>query len=89
MYQDPYAVYGGQIVGEPPTHDTYANDNPDAFKLLDSAEARAALRISKSTLQRLVQRGKLKRSAVSTGRALFPLSEIQRLIQTPLERVAT
>lgn len=31
---------------------------------------------------------RLKRSAVSTGRALFPLSEIQRLIQTPLEKVA-
>lgn len=60
-------------------------DRKDAFTLLDSAEARAALRISKSTLQRLVREGKLKRSAVSVGRALFPVSEIQRLIQTPLE----
>jgi predicted site-specific integrase-resolvase len=59
--------------------------NQDAFTLLDSAEARAALRISKSTLQRLVREGKLKRSAVSVGRALFPLTEIQRLISTPLE----
>ena len=57
----------------------------DAFTLLDSAEALAALRISKSTLHRLVRQGKLKRSSVSTGRALFPLSEIQRLICTPLE----
>lgn len=85
MQHDPYAAYGGQFVEAQGVHGLYASHNPDAFTLLDEAEARAALRISRSTLQRLVRRGKLKRSAVSTGRALFPLSEIQRLIQTPLE----
>ena len=58
---------------------------PDASKLLDAAEACAALRLSRSTLQRRVKEGKLKRSAVSSGRALFTLAEIKRLIATPLE----
>ena len=60
-------------------------NNEDAFRLLDAAEACAALRIGKSTLQKLVREGKLKRSSVSVGRSLFPMSEIQRLISTPLE----
>lgn len=72
---DPFAAYQRPV----PSAD-------DAFTLLDAAEACAALRLSRSTLQRLVREGKLKRSAVSVGRALFPLSEIHRLIQTPLER---
>jgi predicted site-specific integrase-resolvase len=57
----------------------------DALMLLDSAEARAMLRVSRSTLERLVRQGKIKRSAVSVRRALFPLSEIHRLIATPLD----
>jgi hypothetical protein len=62
-----------------------AHDLPDSFTLLDSAEARAALRVSDSTLQRMVKQGRLHRSSVSTGRALFSLAEIRRVISTPLE----
>jgi predicted site-specific integrase-resolvase len=59
--------------------------NNQGDRLLDSAEAQAALRVGKSKLQRLVREGKLKRSAVSVGRMLIPFSEIQRLISTPLD----
>lgn len=56
---------------------------PEAFKLLDSAEAAAALRVSKSTLHRLVKTGTLRRSVVSTGRSLFSIEEVRRVISTP------
>jgi predicted site-specific integrase-resolvase len=62
----------------------------DSYKLLDSAEAAAALRVSKSTLHRLVKTGKLHRSVVSTGRSLFSIEEVRRVICTPsmpLQRV--
>jgi excisionase family DNA binding protein len=55
----------------------------DSFKLLDSDEAAAALRVSKSTLHRLVKTGKLRRSVVSTGRSLFSIEEVRRVISTP------
>ena len=55
----------------------------DSFKLLDSAEAAAALRVSKSTLHRLVKTGTLRRSVVSTGRSLFSVEEVRRVISTP------
>jgi hypothetical protein len=58
-----------------------------AFKLVDAAEAQTILRIGKSKLQRLVREKKLHRSAVSTGRMLFTMGELQRLISTPLEQV--
>jgi predicted site-specific integrase-resolvase len=57
---------------------------PDSYQLLDSVEAAAALRVSKSTLHRLVKTGKLHRSAVSTGRSLFSIEEVRRIISTPL-----
>lgn len=57
----------------------------DQSELLDSREARAVLRISESRLRKLQKDGLLKRSAVSVGRALFSVAEIQRLINTPLE----
>ena len=56
----------------------------DSFELLDSAEAAAALRVSKSTLHRLVKTGTLRRSVVSTGRSLFSIEEVRRVISTPL-----
>jgi hypothetical protein len=61
-----------------------AHDLPESFTLLDSAEARAALRVSDSTLQRMVKQGRLHRSSASVGRALFSLGEIRRVISTPL-----
>jgi excisionase family DNA binding protein len=57
----------------------------DSFKLLDSDEAAAALRVSKSTLHRLVKTGKLRRSVVSTGRSLFSIEEVRRVISTPID----
>lgn len=56
----------------------------DSYQLLDSAEAAAALRVSKSTLHRLVKTGKLHRSSISTGRSLFSIEEVRRIISTPL-----
>jgi len=55
---------------------------PEAFKLLDTAEACAALRISRSTLQKRLKEGMIRRSGACIGRNLFPLEEIQRLIGT-------
>lgn len=55
----------------------------DAFRLIDSAEARTVLRISKSQLNKLVKRGTLRRSIVS--RSLFPWSEIQRIAKATTE----
>ena len=53
-----------------------------ALRLLNSEEASAVLRVSKSTLYRLVKTGKLHRSGVATGRSLFPMNEIVRLATT-------
>jgi hypothetical protein len=51
-------------------------------QLLDSAEARAALRIGKSKLNELVKTGVLRRSAICTGRNLFPIAEVNRVANT-------
>jgi excisionase family DNA binding protein len=55
-------------------------EGADAFTLLDTAEACAALRVSKSTLHRLVKKGRIHRSTATVGRSMFPMSEIRRLI---------
>jgi predicted site-specific integrase-resolvase len=56
------------------------NTIPEAFKQLDTAEACAALRISRSTLQKRLKEGLIRRSGACVGRNLFPVEEIQRLI---------
>ena len=53
---------------------------PGAFTLLDTAEACAALRISRSTLQKRLKEGLIRRSGACVGRNLFPIEEIHRLI---------
>lgn len=55
------------------------------IEVLTEKEACDALRVSRSTLRRLVEAGKLNRSGVSRGRRLFWIGEIRRLAATPLE----
>jgi excisionase family DNA binding protein len=57
-------------------------------EVLTEKEACYTLRISKSTIRRLVEAGKLSRSGVSRGRRLFWIGEIRRLAATPLETVS-
>ena len=52
----------------------------EAFKQLDTAEACAALHISRSTLQKRLKAGLIRRSGACVGRNLFPVEEILRLI---------
>jgi predicted site-specific integrase-resolvase len=61
---------------------------PEAFKQLDTAEACAALRISRSTLQKRLKEGLIRRSGACVGRNLFPVEEIQRLIGTQRSEAA-
>jgi predicted site-specific integrase-resolvase len=56
---------------------------PEAFRQLDTAEACAALRISRSTLQKRLKDGLIRRSGACVGRNLFPVEEIARLIGIP------
>jgi len=53
-------------------------------EILTENEACNALRISRSTLRRLVAAGKLSRSGISRGRRLFWVGEIRRVAATPL-----
>jgi excisionase family DNA binding protein len=57
------------------------------IEVLTENETCHTLRVSRSTLRRLVEAGKLNRSAVSRGRRLFWIGEIRRLAATPLEIV--
>jgi predicted site-specific integrase-resolvase len=61
---------------------------PEAFRQLDTAEACAALRISRSTLQKRLKDGLIRRSGACVGRNLFPIEEIHRLIGTQRAEVS-
>jgi len=54
-------------------------------EVLTEKEACDTLRVSRSTLRRLVEAGKLSRSGVSRGRRLFWIGEVRRVAATPLE----
>jgi excisionase family DNA binding protein len=56
-------------------------------EVLTEKEACETLRISRSTLRRLVDAGRLSRSGVSRGRRLFWIGEIRRVAATPLVTV--
>jgi hypothetical protein len=53
-------------------------------EILTEQETCSTLRVSRSTLRRLVKAGKLSRSGVSAGRTLFWVGEVRRLAATPL-----
>lgn len=58
-------------------------------EVLTEKEVCHTLRISRSTLRRLVEAGKLSRSGISRGRRLFWVGEVRRLAATPLEVTST
>ena len=54
-------------------------------EVLTESETCSTLRVSRSTLRRLVKAGKLQRSAISSGRTLFWVGEVRRLASAPLD----